>query len=282
MSDINHFIFDSKIEGPSLLCLGAIHGNETCGTDAILKIMTQIQQGHLKIGKGKLTCIPICNPEAYQRKKRYVHANLNRLFGCQEDFEAYEKDLVREISKFINSHDYILDLHSYHSKGNPFIFLDTDHQREVDLAKSVGIKDIITGWPEMYNEKDYTTSGYAHALGKISLTVECGHHHDPQSSTVAYDVLRKTLNYLDMVNFSSASIPNHHIVHANTIHYKAREGCFSKNWQHMDCLEPNEVIASYADGTEIKVLEKCYILLPYENAQIGDEWFYTGTSLENP
>ena len=62
---------------PSSLVMGAIHGNEKCGTIAIDRVMSEIDSGHLKIVKGQGDLpIPIANPKAYELDQRYFERNL--------------------------------------------------------------------------------------------------------------------------------------------------------------------------------------------------------------
>lgn len=279
MNYVESFTFESKHEGPSILCLGAIHGNEPCGAEAIFKLINELRHKSLTIEKGKITFIPICNPEAYKSKKRYIDINLNRLFGFENAPVSYEKNLAHEISQYIPQYDYILDLHSNHAQGDAFIFLDTYNQKEINFAYSLGIKTIVTGWPEMYQNKDYTTSGYAHAYGKVSLTVECGQHGDPRSPIVGYKTLRNALNYLGIIkNGVNKECQNHQIIKAEKIFYKEKEGLLSKDWGHMNYIKKGEIIAEYSDSDIVQTPQDIYILLPFKDAQIGDEWFYFGVT----
>lgn len=64
--------------GPKLIVLGAVHGNETCGTEAIQRARQEIERGVFRIECGTLTMLPIANPLAYQLKRRHGDRNLNR------------------------------------------------------------------------------------------------------------------------------------------------------------------------------------------------------------
>lgn len=48
--------------GPRLLVLGAVHGNEVCGTRAIERILAELESGALAITRGQLTLLPVTNP----------------------------------------------------------------------------------------------------------------------------------------------------------------------------------------------------------------------------
>jgi predicted deacylase len=56
--------------GPRLIVLGAVHGNETCGTIAMRRLMEELGTGILRIGCGSLTLVPVANPLAFARGQR--------------------------------------------------------------------------------------------------------------------------------------------------------------------------------------------------------------------
>jgi predicted deacylase len=44
--------------GPKLIVMGATHGNEKCGTQAIQRIMADIDGGSLHVSRGSVTFVP--------------------------------------------------------------------------------------------------------------------------------------------------------------------------------------------------------------------------------
>src|SRR4051812_48891747 len=64
--------------GPRFIVTGAVHGNETCGTQAIQRILGEIDSGALVIRSGVVTFVPITNPLAYAKRDRSGDRNLNR------------------------------------------------------------------------------------------------------------------------------------------------------------------------------------------------------------
>ncbi|HMY41156.1 MAG TPA: succinylglutamate desuccinylase/aspartoacylase family protein, partial [Marinagarivorans sp.] len=78
--------------GRKLIILGAVHGNEVCGTQAITRIMAEIDRGDIILRQGKVTFVPITNPLAYAKNERSGDRNLNRnLFPSEnpQDFEDH-------------------------------------------------------------------------------------------------------------------------------------------------------------------------------------------------
>src|SRR5688500_183043 len=82
--------YASPDEGTRLIVTGAVHGNETCGTKAILRVMGELDSGALAIARGRVTFVPVTNPLAYAKGERSGERNLNRNLGPVEkptDFE---------------------------------------------------------------------------------------------------------------------------------------------------------------------------------------------------
>ncbi|MFM7851442.1 MAG: succinylglutamate desuccinylase/aspartoacylase family protein, partial [Flammeovirgaceae bacterium] len=80
MQNIEQTTFHSLEKGKHLVVLGAVHGNEKCGTLAIRQAVSKFQTGEWQLQCGKVTFVPICNPEAYAQNKRFYQRNLNRHF----------------------------------------------------------------------------------------------------------------------------------------------------------------------------------------------------------
>jgi predicted deacylase len=59
--------YQSLRPGPRLLVLGAVHGNETSGTQGILRVLGEIESKALSLVAGSVTFVPITNPLAKER-----------------------------------------------------------------------------------------------------------------------------------------------------------------------------------------------------------------------
>jgi uncharacterized protein len=73
-----HLTYRAVLPGPKLIVLGAVHGNEICGTHGIAKVMAKLDSGELNLVRGVVTFVPITNPLAYRLKQRNGDRNLNR------------------------------------------------------------------------------------------------------------------------------------------------------------------------------------------------------------
>ena len=83
--------YTGAADGPRVIFLGAVHGNEACGTTAIRRAIATLQSGELTLLQGCVTFVPICNPRAYAENTRFIDRNLNRHFYPKEEKKASGK-----------------------------------------------------------------------------------------------------------------------------------------------------------------------------------------------
>ena len=107
-------------EAPRLIVLGAVHGNETCGTQAIQRVMNEIDEGSLEIAAGAVTFVPITNPLAYKKRERAGDRNLNRNLYPNDEPTDFEDRVANWLCPLLARHEVLLDLHSTRAATKPF------------------------------------------------------------------------------------------------------------------------------------------------------------------
>lgn len=221
--------------GPALLVLGAVHGNEICGTQAITQILRDIDTGSLTIERGSVTFVPITNPLAYQMKRRYGDRNLNRNMAPSAIPQDFEDRIANVLCPLLDAHDVLLDLHSFHTDGAPFVMIGPQNNNgalepfalateEMKLALQTGAPRIVEGWLDTYargvqrrastleagtqrgSARSQTlvtnpnygvgTTEYMRSRGGYAVTLECGQHDDPKGVAVAKHAIEQTLALL--------------------------------------------------------------------------------------
>lgn len=274
-------IFESKEPGPTFLALGAIHGNETCGTVALARLITEIENGIVELKKGRLVLAPICNKKAYIQHVRFVEENLNRIIAHHPSPATDEHAFANEVVKLIDDSDIVLDLHSYASGTKPFLFLDNDTPAVRAYATATGIPDWVTGWNDVYSDKPELNGGdtmsYAMQQGKTGLLIECGHHEDPASALVGYQSVRASLAFFGMTDPYARTTPILPRVHRMaTILTKDKPGKFARDWQHLSAFRAGDTIINYDDGSIYTASFDGVVILPKQNASLNGEWLYLG------
>ncbi len=278
---INKFEFSAKEKGLNVLILGAIHGNETAGPKAISRLIDEINLGKIKLLKGTLKLVPVCNVEANKKDVRSIDENLNRVITEHKNPTTYEQKLANEICPLIKECDIMLDLHSTHCKGDvPFAFCDYPSVENGKLIDVLPVKYVLEGWPQIYDGQgeinDFSTERYAHACGNVGTTLECGYHKAEDAGNIAYQAIINVLNKFGLIETVEVrSFVKTHILMKNYV-VKKKEGRLCQNFKHLDGIKKGELIARYDDGEELFAIDDGFILLPNLEAESGTEWYYFG------
>lgn len=286
--------YKSANEGPVLAIFGAVHGNEKCGTAAIQRLIGEFDTGNLTLARGRVILLPIANPGAYEKDVRFIDRNLNRYLTKDIDPKGYEDFLNPHICSTLDDADILLDLHSYESEGEEFIFLG-ESDEENEFAKSLGVSDFVYGWSEAFasssakgSAESIGTTEYIRQKGGLGITLECGHHNNNTNLAVGYEAIIRALKHLDMIAeewedvASNDNQPEMRCVKMQTVFYKEHEGQWTKAWKHYDAVSEGEVLAEYDNGEKITAPEDGFIVLPKAHAKIGGEWFYFGIGTDFP
>ncbi len=278
---IEKFVFDSGKEGTKLLVLGAIHGNEVAGPNALRQIIKEIEDKKINMTNGRLTLVPVCNVEANKKDVRQIDENLNRVMREHQNPSTYEQKLANEICLLIKDCDILLDLHSTHCKGDePFAFCDYPDENNLKLIEGLDVKYVLKGWPQIYDAQgeieDFSTERAAKNYNKSATTLECGYHKEAGAKDVAYNAVVNTLKGFGLIDgVVSNKIEKTSILMKEYV-VKKKEGRLTKNYKHLDRIYKGEKIAQYDDGQELFAVDDGYILLPNLEAEIGAEWYYFG------
>lgn len=297
--------FRGMASGPRLIVLGAVHGNETCGTRAIRRVIGEIESGQLAIVAGSVSFVPITNPLAYVRQQRMGDRNLNRNLVPTDNPVEFEDRIANWLCPLLAQHDVLLDLHSFHTAGQPFVMLGPQDNRgtlepfsrsaeEAALAVRLGVHRFVDGWLDTYatgvarrlaagvsaREADVSygvgTTEYMRAQGGIALTLECGQHDDPAAPDVAYRAILNTLAHLQL---SPASQPEtvtetEALRLYEVIDRTHADDQFAHAWSSFDPVSQGELIGSRHNGAPVVADSAGYIVFPNPKALVGQEWFY--------
>ena len=299
--------YRSLARGPRLIVLGAVHGNETCGTQGIRRVIAELDAGTLAITRGSLTLVPIANPVAYARGQREGDRNLNRDFREVVSPETAEDRIANHLAPLLAAHEVLLDLHSFSSQGEAFAFIGpTDNQDELEpfaqaareeaLAAVLGPSRIVHGWMSAFaagvNARKGSgitgsaindsvaygvgTTEFMRAHGGCAVTLECGNHADPGAPDVAWRAIHQTLAHLGLIDRPApvTSGPKE-VIELHQVHDRRDPGdTFARVWRSFDRLRQGDLIATRADGQALTAPQDGYVVFPNPNALPGREWFY--------
>ena len=283
---IRSITYSAEDKGPWVLVLGAVHGNEVCGTKAIERIMQEFDSGALKLERGHVEFVPVANPRAFQSGQRYIERNLNRYFLPVERPEIYEAKLNNILCPMIEACDYLIDLHSTTAGGVPFASVEGDNEDENRLAAAMGAEVLLYGWHEAYAasgradpnpDESIGTTAYARRYGAKAVLLECGQHKCDGSVDVAYNAIRNALRHLGLIkDGSKPALPQPLVLHATRVVYRGEGGSFQEKWGNFSEVKGGQKVATQGNGDVIAAPSDGYIILPHEDTPPGTEWFYFG------
>jgi predicted deacylase len=290
-------VFTSDKPGPRLIVLGAVHGNETCGTRAIERLLPQLDGGQLRIVAGRLTLVPVTNRLAYDNHRRTGDRNLNRNLAPTADPREHEDRIANELCPLLAANEVLLDLHSFHSPGAPFVMLGPQdnqgslepfsHAREEEaLAVRLGVSRAVDGWLDTYAagasrrggsaRYGMGTTEYMRTVGGHGLTLECGQHDDPQAPDVAYRAILNTLAHLRMIDGPAPKPqPSMEMLRLSEVFDRSSPGDrFARHWTSFEPVLRGQAIGWRSDGSEVVAPADGFVVFPNDKAEPGAEWFY--------
>lgn len=241
---------------------------------ALTKLLERLQSGKTRLLRGKITVAPRVNAAAAKRGLHFVEENLNRIVRAHAAPGTHEQRLANELIALIDAADVVLDLHGTSAPTLPFVFLDDESPENRAWAESLGVDYLLTGWPALYaGSKTVTTTEYAQSRGKRALTVEAGRNDDPAAAETGLEVALRTLAHFGLTE-PAAPAPPPTPLRLKQVFYREQEGEFAWDWQNFDTLNADEVLARYADGCELTAPGDGFMVMPFEGAEFGSEWFY--------
>ncbi len=292
--------------GPRLIVLGGVHGNETCGTVGIERVLAELDGGRLQLLRGHLTLLPVANPLARRRLRREGERNLNRLFQPTPEGAApadYEARITDVLCPLLDRHDVLLDLHSFQSAGEAFAMIGPRDNggtlepfaratEEGQLALHLGTPRVVEGWLDIYAAGlaqrsagqppdaaalafGWGTNEYMRSRGGYGVTLECGQHDDPAAPEVAHAAIHAALRLLGMVSAPAATPSQPELLRLVSVTDRLDDDDqFVREWATFDPVAAGEPIGLRADGRLLEAERDGFIVFPNPEAMAGTEWFY--------
>ncbi len=172
-----------EIPGPLVICIAAIHGNESQGYYAFQEILEAIEEHNIKI-KGKIVGI-LGNIEALKSNQRYIDYDLNRcwtgdfmssIFSGTKPQQSEDNNVVelnKIIEQYANAEGYtqkvIIDLHTTSSDNGNFIVVPEDEGFH-PVIKALHLPVVI----DLDKYLEGTLLSYFHKKGFVSFAFEGG------------------------------------------------------------------------------------------------------------
>lgn len=291
--------------GPKLLILGSVHGNETCGPNAIAKAIEDCRAGRVPIQRGEVTFLPVANPKAFRQKTREGDRNLNRDLRERPQPADNEDRIGNRLSAILREHDMLLDIHSFSGEGVPFVFFGPEDNRgplepfrhaaaELAFAACLGVELMIHGWLDIYVRliaareqldlprlavtEGFGTTEFMRFAGGYGVTLECGQHDDSTSPDIGYAAIRNVLDRLGLTDEPPPEPARRTVVQMDDLVICEAEGDrLVGSWRTGDQVAKDTPIAQRADGKVVTMPRDGFMIFPNPKAKPGEGICYLGT-----
>lgn len=282
--------------GPTLIAVGSVHGNEPGGAAALIRIAAWLDEKRPPI-KGRIYLLA-GNTRAIARRVRYVDADLNRHWtnrNLSGALAARSSDVIedRELSELqaildrilVTAEDevHVLDLHSTSAEGRSFATVG-DTLRNRTFARELPVT-ILLGIEE---QLDGTMLEYLNNMGAVTVGFEGGQHESE-------DTIRnhESLVMLALVNagiLDAVDVPNLALHRAGLAKSSGGPAIFEVRYRHaigesdqfemdvgfnnFDPVKAGQRLASDIRGI-VTAPERGVVLMPLYQ-KLGEDGFFIG------
>ena len=199
-------VIDSGRPGPGVMIQALTHGNEFCGAIALDVLL----RDRPPLARGRLT-LAFANVAAYARfdagdpdRSRFIDEDYNRVWadevlaGARDSAELRR---ARELRPFVDSAEYLLDLHSMHEPCRP-IMVCGKSEKSAAFARRLGVPaDLLLDTGHPAGLRMIERGGFGDpASPRTAVLIECGQHWERGAAEVALDTALRFLRATGIVD----------------------------------------------------------------------------------
>jgi succinylglutamate desuccinylase len=288
---------DQGHDGPTVVVVGGLHGNEPAGYEAARRVVESFGDGGITL-RGRLVAIG-GNLNALRQGQRYADRDLNRAWtrrhlegaggASAEDREQREiLDLLVEHLDRNGHRGVVIDLHSTSAPGPPFAIVG-DTLRNRPLAFALGVP-VILGLEELI---EGTMIEFLVEHGHIAVAIEGGQHDAPETADRLEAAVWLALESCGAVagadipgraqKVSSLHAASHHFPRVVEVRYRhgiRPEGGFvmEPGFVNFDAVRKGQRLAR-DHGGEVVASEGGCVLLPLYQGK-GEDGFFIGRAVK--
>jgi succinylglutamate desuccinylase len=286
--------FVGNADGPTLIAVGSIHGNEPSGRAALERVRKRLRPMRSKL-LGRVYLVT-GNVDALSKGVRFQAYDLNRgwlrdniirntaepKLNRSEDHELHELLTVfRQVLRSAEDEVYVLDLHSTSAGGRPFATIG-DTLRNRAFANSLPVT-ILLGIEE---QLEGTMLEFLNNEGAVTLGFEAGQHDDPASVNNHEALVLLSLVIAGILRLEdlpegpemfrrlrdAAEGPGIFEVRHREAISETDDFCMEPGFRNFDPVRRGQILASNRDGV-IRSPETGLIMMPLYQKQ-GEDGFF--------
>lgn len=243
-------------DGPTLLVLAGVHGDEYEGIVAIPRLYEGIEPADLR---GRVLMLPVCNVPAYlsaRRSSPIDGLNLARVFPGQRDDSITEQIAHWICEKLLRQADFMIDLHTGGIAYELPLLAGYVHdesaygQASLAAARAFGAP-ILWGHPPPLPPGRSLTAAYDHGVPCIYTEAPGGSGIDPHVADCFLTGVFNVMKRLDMLNGNQARQPlSHHLLghgDLDSVIETPVAGLFQREASLLDEVEAGQRLGSIQD-----------------------------------
>lgn len=245
-------------DGPTLLVLAGVHGDEYEGIAAIPQVYREIEPQHLR---GRLIMAPVCNMPAYeaaQRSSPIDGHNLARVFPGDIGGTITKQIAAWLVEKLMRHADFLIDLHTGGLAHDLPLLIGYIHD-EGDLGQASQRAATAFGAPVMWGHPLPTASGRsvatATSLGIPSIYTEApgGSGCDPDVVACFRAGVINVMKHLGMISGElNQRRLTHHLVgdgNLDRVIHTSVDGFFQREASLLDPVQAGQRLGAVLDMT---------------------------------
>jgi predicted deacylase len=272
--------FESGKPGPHVMINAVTHGNEICGAIVVDRMLRM----GLRPVRGTLT-LSFANVEAFLRfdtrlpfATRFIDEDFNRVWSAEAldgPRDSVELRRAREMRPFVESADYLFDIHSM-LEPSPPVMICGPLDKGIDFAFRVGIPEHVVsdgGHANGTRMRDFGAFGDP-ASSRNALLVECGQHWERAAESVAWQTAWRFLGVLDIVDPAQVarevdrgnSTAQKLVRVTDAVVARTPQFRFSREFAGMEVVaRQGDVIAFDGEDTVRAPYDNCVLVMPVPN-----------------
>ena len=161
IASLNAHTFAGLEPGPRLIVTGAVHGNETCGTQAIERVLGEIAARRTDDPQRPAHAGAGVQPARLRSSAALRRAQPEPPPAADGRAVEFEDRIANVLCPWLAAHDALLDLHSFRSPGQPFALRGpadnagklepfAREAEESALVAHLGVQRVVEGWMPAY------------------------------------------------------------------------------------------------------------------------------------
>ena len=268
--------FDSGIAGPHVMVSAVTHGNELCGAitlDFLFKQNIRPKSGKLSFAFNNYRAFLNFDPE-HPLLSRFVDEDFNRLWSPEVlngERTSAELERARELRPFVETVDYLLDIHSMQTDVAP-LMLAGPLEKGRNFAGRLGSPVHVVsdeGHAAGRRLRDYGDFRDPSSI-KNALLVECGQHWQAASAAVSLQTTLRFLRACDCVegsdiaeHFVADDRPQKFIEVVDVVTIKTPAFRFVEAYQGLEVIPKAGTVLGYDQDEEITTpCDDCVLIMP--------------------